>query len=236
MQPKFRVSVVSFAIIPEIEGVWTTNGLAELLDKMDYGSTAGLSEDELREMCLLSLQELEPDAAAALVLKQHLGNRLKDGQIRNLAFDMADEKQWEHYADMSLHEGFFNVGSLLYAAFPGSFPEPDAVRAKLEVVAANAPANEILEHALNESFLVRLLADGVGDGSVLHRLFDEQLAGNTFPEADEIVWIVRTESTAAHTVTIEVISSSYWLDALHETAAYESSAYPDDPVSEPSED
>jgi hypothetical protein len=228
VKPRFRVRILHFAILREIEGVWTSADFAAMLDQMNFGDTAGMSDQELREMCLLSLQDSEPEVAAAILLKQHLGNRLTEGQIRNAAGEMTEDKLWEEYADMSLHEGMFNVGSLAHAAFPGSFPEPDAVNVKLEVVAENTAGREILARPLHESFLVRLLADGMEDDSVLHRLFDEQLGGSAFPEADTIVWIVDAEANGADTVTIEVTSSGYWLDALRDTSSYESSACPDD--------
>ncbi len=228
MKPTFQVRVVKFSTLREIDGVWTPDDFTALLDKMDFGETNELGPGELREMCLMSLQDLEPQAAAALVLEQHLGDRLTQGQIRNAADEMSDEKLWEEYADMSLHEGMFNVGSLLYAASPKSFPEPDAVHVSLEVVATNDAARKALARALDESFLVRLLSEGMDDKSVLHRLFDQQLDGKSFPEASTIVWILRTEQRDADTAKIEVTSSGYWLDPLRETSSYESSAYSDD--------
>ena len=229
MQPRFRVRLLHCEILSEIEGAWAAKDFAALLAEMDFGDTAGMSDSELRELCILSLQDLKPTEAAALVLTQCFGNRLTEGQIHNLAIEMLDEKLWEEYADMSLHEGMFNVGSLLYTAFPRAFSEPDAVRVTLEVVATSDAAKQILAGPLHESFLVRLLADGMNNDSTLHRLFDKQLEGKSFPEADTIIWIVHSEPTDAQAVRIEVISSGYWLDALRDTSSYESSAYPDRP-------
>jgi hypothetical protein len=134
---------------------------------------------------------------------------------------------WEEDSDMTLHEQLFNVGSLLFAAFPTRFPESDAVRVTLQITAGNELAQEVLSQPLSESFLVRLLADGMDQGAVLHRLFDEQLAGRSFPEADSIVWVVRTEAIDANAVKADIISSGYWLDSLRNTRSYQSSAYGD---------
>lgn len=41
------------------------------------------------------------------------------------------------------------------------------------------------------------------------------------------MWIVRTETGAADTVKIDLISSGYWIDALRGTGAYESTACAD---------
>ena len=121
----------------------------------------------------------------------------------------------------------FNVGSLLYAAFPSSFPKPDAVHVVLSVTANDAKSKALLTPALNESFLVRLLADGMDDRAALHRLYHEELAGQSFPNAAEVVWIVRTKPLSDDAMQIEVVSSGYWLDALMDTASYDSAAYAD---------
>jgi hypothetical protein len=227
MNNHFRVRVLSVSTLQEIEGVWRGDDFAALLDAMDYGDTSGMGEGELREMCILSLQDLDPEEAAALVIKHILGDRLKDGQVRTIANEMPDDKLWEQYADMSLHEPIFNIGSLLFAAFPRVFPEPDAVRVRLEIVATNEDGKEALGQPLHESFLVRLLADGMNDDAILHRLFQDQLDGKSFPDAAAIVWIVRAETSAADTVQVDLISSGYWLDSLRDTETYDSTAYAD---------
>ena len=53
-------------------------------------------------------------------------------------------------------------------------------------------------------------------------LYGEQLEGTSFPSADDIVWIVRTEAVSVDVMTIEVISSGDWLDALSRTKSYQS--------------
>lgn len=227
MKPNLRVRIVSFSVLQEIEGVRTDSDFLALLEAMEFEDTAGLSRDELREMCLMSLQDREPEEAAALVLAHDLADRLRDGQIRNLSVEMLEDKMWEEYSDMALHERLFNVGSLLYAAFPRAFPEPEAVRIALEVVATSDAGKEALKHASHESFLVRLLADGMETSSALHRLFDEQLAGKPFPEADTIVWTAQVERVDAQTVKIDAISSCYWLESLREVQSFESDARAD---------
>jgi len=228
MKNIFRVQLLSFSNILEIAGARTADDFSALLEAMEYGDQSGMGEDELREMCVMSLQDLEPVEAAYLVLKHDMGDMLRDGQIRNAASEMLDEKLWEEFADSALHERMFNAGSLLYAAFPRSFPKPDAVRVEIEVTAGNAPARELLTPLPNESFLVRLLADGMDSHAVLHRLYGDQLKGTSFLNADEIVWIVRTEAVGEDVMKFEVISSGYWLDALDSTEFYESAAYADD--------
>lgn len=227
MKAQFKLKVIRFSILNELEGVWRLDDFLELLELMEFGDTAGIEADELREVCLMSLQDLGPRDAASLLLQYKLGDKLGKGQISNMSSEMLDEKLWEEDSDMTLHEQLFNVGSLLSAAFPSRFPEPDAVRVTLHITAGNVLAEQVLSQSLSESFLVRLLADGMDDGAVLRRLFDEQLTSRSFPEAESIVWTVHAEAISDSSVQVEVISSGYWLDSLRSTRAYESNAYGD---------
>ena len=225
MKTEFNVEVLDFRDLKEIQGAWSSADFISMLEVMEFGATDGMSDAEVREMALLALQDLEPVDAAELVLTQHLGDRLKSGQIQNAANEMLEEKLWEEYADLSLHEAMFNVASVLYAAFPAVFPKPDAIHVTLAVTAANEDAQEVLADPLNESLVVRLLADGMEDNSVLNRLFEEQLKGKSFPEADKIVWILEVDSSNAPIITMQVTSSGCWLDPLRDTKSYSSSAY-----------
>lgn len=63
--------------------------------------------------------------------------------------------------------------------------------------------------------------------STLHRLFDEQLCGTAFPEADKIVWISTLTAVDEATTNREIISSGFWLDPLRECRSYECSAHGD---------
>lgn len=227
MSNEFHVRIIKFSNIGEISGAWTTADFKAQLDVMEFGDHSAMSDDELREMCILSLQDMKPADAAYLVLKHHMGDVLRDGQMRDLANEMQEEKLWEEYSDSSLHERMFNVGSLLYSAHPGSFPEPDAVCLSFEVTAINASAKALLTMTRDESFLVRLLADGMDDHAILHRLYGDQLKGKSFPIASEVIWILRAEVTGEDSMKFEIISSGYWLDALIRVKNYQSAAYAD---------
>ncbi|MDA1015746.1 MAG: hypothetical protein O3A00_14990 [Planctomycetota bacterium] len=129
---------------------------------------------------------------------------------------------------MELHEELFNVASLLFAAMPGEFPTPDAVRVRLEVTAKSKDARDVLNAPPLESWVVRLLADGMDGDAVLHRLFDKQLlAKQPFDEAKYIAWIVSSNRIGPDAIELDVIGSGYWMDALLETEAYSSNAKSD---------
>lgn len=227
MDHKFHIDVANVSTLREIKGAWTAADFSALLDAMEYGDQSQMSDDELREMCLMSLQDQDADEAAYLVLKQVIGSDLREGQLRNMSNEMMSEKLWEEYVDPHFHERLFNVGSLLYAAKPQTFPKTDALRVTLKVTATNPAVGAHLSPVPTEALLVRLLADGMEANAVLHRLYGEQLRGKSFPNASEIVWITSCHADSGVDFTIELIGSSYWLEALKRTKSYDSNAYED---------
>ena len=56
MKPCFSVNVDSFSIVQEIEGAWSSDDYKQMLEEMEYGDPSALTDAELLEMCLLSLQ------------------------------------------------------------------------------------------------------------------------------------------------------------------------------------
>lgn len=220
MKTEYDVRVVAFDGLEKLPESWQDSHYSRMLLEMDYGETSGMPSAELREMTLMSLQEREPTEAAEVVLKCRFGERLRDGQVKNCSHEMLDEKLWEHHSEMSFHEDFFHAGSLLFEAFPLEFPTPDAVRIQLEVQARDAAGIGIFSHPVAEPFVVRLLSDGMSETAVLHRLFEDQLGGGPFPEAEWILWIMHQEMLSKTTLRLEVVSSSNWLAPLKDVDAY----------------
>lgn len=145
-----------------------------------------------------------------------------------MSHEMTSEKLWEEYSDLSLHERLFNLATLLHQSSTASFPKPNAVRVHLQVTAKNPEAEALLKEPLKEAFMVRLAADGMTNRAILHRLFDEQLQGARFPEADFIVWNFQQEPCKEKTVKITMTSSGHWFDDLKQTQEYQSTAYPNE--------
>jgi len=133
MKLHYSLTPIKFETIEELPNAWSSDSYRELLDLMEYGDTADLSDTELKEMCLLSLSDNEGDAAAKIVLAHVFGDKLNTGQIDNLSHELRDEKVWEEYAALSLHEDFFNATQLLYEAYNGKFPHPEAVRYRIQI-------------------------------------------------------------------------------------------------------
>ncbi|WP_339652104.1 hypothetical protein [uncultured Maribacter sp.] len=227
MKKSFNVTRVSFKTISELPGYWTETKYLHLLDLMDFDNLTGLEKSEIKDMCLMSLTDNEPEDAAKIVLNYVFGNRLNKGQIDNLSNEMLEEKLWEEYADLSLHEEFFAVHQLLYDAFEGTFPHPEAVSFQIKIQEMAKNSLTLFEN-YPEAPLVRLLANGLPENSVINRLFDDKLEGEQFQEAKDILWQLKINKNDNNELIADVISSHYWFKDLKYVDGFEAETHADD--------
>ncbi len=220
MKLQYTIEPVKFQTIEELPQAWNDDDYRKLLDTAEYGDTSDLSSQELKEMCLLSISDNEPDEAAKLVLAYVFGERLNQGQIDNLSHEMETEKVWEEYAELSMHEEFFNATQLLYKAFNGKFPLPEAVRFKMKVTSKEKKGMDIFEED-TEAGLIRLLVQGMPENTLINRLFDEELKGGDFKDAKDIIWQYTKESSEDNGHVFEIISSTYWFNDLKYAETFE---------------
>ncbi|MGI4833604.1 MAG: hypothetical protein ACRYFK_09110 [Janthinobacterium lividum] len=218
--PTFTVERLSFQHLAALPNAWQNADYLALLKLLDYENPEAIAPAELKEMCQLALTDLEPAAAAEVVLGYLSGEELKTGQIEQLAHQMQTEKLWEENPNFALHRGFFNATQLLYDAYNGKFPHPQAVEFKVKLTAAD-PAGLAALGPEPAAALLRLLAPGLSDSALLHRLFSEQLAGGEFPEAADILWQLAPSDQTATSVVYDVISSDYWLEDFKFADTYE---------------
>lgn len=218
----FTVERLSFQHLSELPNAWQNADYLALLQQLDYDNPEALAPAELKEMCQMAITDLEPAAAAEAVLTYLFSEELKDGQIEQLAHQMETEKLWEENPKLELHEGFFNATQLLYDAYNGKFPHPQAVEFKVKITAAD-PADLAALDTEPALPLLRLLAPGLSDRALLHRLFGDQLAGGEFPEAPSILWQITPSDKTADSVVFDVISSDYWLEDFKYADTYEAS-------------
>ena len=223
----YQITPTADRTLSQLPDDWSAADYRTLLDRTDYGDTADLSESELREMAYLSVADLARPEAAGLLLDYRCGELLETGQIQNAQHEMEDEKLWEEYPDMAAHCALFSAGSFLYAAFNGGFPKPEARELTLTVAAKNDDAADALRTA-DPALLLRLLAPGMDAHALLHRLFEAQLQGTRFPEAEHILWQTEVTETAKHTFTVKLLSSAYWLEDYRPVDEYEAKAWPDE--------
>ena len=216
----FTVERLSFQHLSELPNAWQNADYKTLLTKLNYDNPEAIAPAELKEMCKMALTDYEPAAAAGLVLNYLFADQLKEGQIDQLAHQLQTEKLWEENPNFELHKGFFNATQLLYEAYNGKFPHPQAVEFKVKINAAD-PADLAVFDKEPAATLLRLLGPGLSDRALLHRLFSTQLAGGEFPEATNILWQLTPSGKTATSVVFDVISSDYWLEEFKFADSYE---------------
>lgn len=98
----------------------------------------------------------------------------------------------------------------------------------LKIKPGNEISRDYLLHHANESLYVRLVADGMDATDALCRVFEDQLASRSFPQAEHIIWISTVSEQAQAQSVVELIGSGAWFAALGSTKSYTSHAYPDE--------
>jgi hypothetical protein len=182
-------------------------------------------------MCYMSIADNEPEEAAKLVLGYIFNDRLNSGQIDNLSNEMREEKMWEEYAEIGYHEDFFNTGQILYDAFNGKFPHPEAV--EFEVKITSDKLKELLiDNKISEAALIRLLSKGMPEHTLINRLFTEQINSESFIEAENILWQMKTEIQSDNTALVKVISSKYFFQDLKYAGTFEGETNNDEVLEE----
>ena len=227
MKTSFKVENLNFNTIHELPNAWNDQNYIDLLDNMDFGDTSEIAKDELKEMCLMSVTDNEPEDAAKIVLEYIFKDRLTIGQIENLSNEMLDEKMWEEYADLSFHEDFFNINQLLHQAFNGKFPNPKAVKFQVKVTSNGIDGLEVFKH-FTEASLVRLLVAGMPQNTLIYRLFEEQVDGQEFKDAKDIIWQLKIERNNDQEVIFEIISSNYWFHDFKYVKDFEADTHADE--------
>jgi len=220
--PAFTVERLSFQHLAALPNAWQNADYLALLTQLDYDSPEAIAPAELKEMTQLALTDLEPAEAAETVLGYLAGEALTKGQTDQLAHQMQTEKLWEENPNFALHQKFFNATQLLYEAYNGKFPHPQAVEFKVKITATSPDDLALLDHA-PAAPLLRLLAPGLSDRALLHRLFGDQLAGGDFAEADDILWQFTPSEKTDTSVVYDIISSDYWLEDFKFADTYEAS-------------
>lgn len=225
--PNFTVERLSFQHLAELPTAWQNADYLALLTKLEYDNPEAIAPAELKAMCQMALTDLEPAAAAQLVLAYVLGAaELTAGQVEQLSHQMLTEKLWEENPRLELHQHFFNATQLLYDAYNGQFPHPQAVQFQVKVTAA-APADMAVFDQEPAAPLLRLLAPGLSERALLNRLFGEQLAGTTFAEAPFILWQLTPSAQTADSRVFDVIGSDYWLEEFKYADTYEAPTHAD---------
>ncbi|MFT6986807.1 MAG: hypothetical protein ACJAT7_002651 [Psychromonas sp.] len=228
MNKEFNVEILSFLKISEIENGWVADDYKALLAMIDLGGDEldGMDDSELKEMCLMSLNDLEPHESAKLLLTHILKDEITEGKIDQISHQMLEKNLWEVHADPAFHMSLFNAYELLRKAYNGTFTEPTGVKFTIKISANNKDSFEIFDRSLH-AVIVRLLANGLQESAILNRLFEEKISGENFPDAKNILWILKELSTTDTERQYEITSSYLWFGELENIMSFEADAHAD---------
>ncbi len=231
----FDVTVERLKDAEEVPGVWTDARYRQLLALLDFEEGEALPAEEVPEMTLMAMQDVdEPHDAAEQVLDVLFGEELSAGMRQQLAHKFDEAEAWEEHGDMSHHARIFAAADILHRAYPKQFVRPVLAHLEIDIAARNPESSRVLDDELPPAFLVRLLADGMDENSSLHRLFADQLAGNSFPEAPHILWRVERDDVDSpqESTNLHLYSSWNWFGPLKGLKQFESTAHPDEELSD----
>lgn len=132
---------------------------------------------------------------------------------------MQEENLWEEYGDMSFHEDLFKITSLLYKAYNGKFPHPDAADVIIQISALNHDAETFLPK-VDEVLISRLISKGMSEHAVINRLFHDFVDAGEWKEAKDIIWQFNASELTQKSVQIEFTTGVYWVKELRGAENY----------------
>ncbi len=228
MSKEFKVEILSFQKISEIENAWMADDYKALLSMMDIGEDelGGMSESDLEEMCLMSLNDAEHHESAKYLLTHIFKDEITEGKIDQLSHQMVENKLWEEHSDAACHRSLFNAYGLLRKAYNGIFKEPTGVKFTIKITADKNDSFEIFDPSLH-AVIVRLLSNGLAETAILNRLYEEQISGKNFPDANNILWILKEISITEIERQYEITSSDLWFGELAEGMIFDAKAHAD---------
>ncbi|HEY7864504.1 MAG TPA: hypothetical protein VIC51_00715 [Psychromonas sp.] len=228
MNKEFNVEMLSFQKISEIENAWTADDYKALLSMIDISEDdlVGMGESELKEMCLMSLNDFDAHESAKLLLTRIFKDEITEGKIDQISHQMLEKNLWEVHADPAYHMSLFNAYELLRKAYNGTFTEPTGVKFTVKITADQKDSFEIFDSSLH-AVIVRLLANGLNENAILNRLFEEKISGDSFPDAKNILWILKELSRTDNERQYEITSSYLWFGELENVSSFEADAHAD---------
>ena len=209
---KLKSVLFKFPVVERIRrlpGSWQSSDFRRILSLLEVDGIDSYSEADLEEVAVMALQDLGVRDAAEFVLTHFTGDHFSAGQIQNLCDELKERCSWDEYADLVDHRAIYVAVDLLHTVFPNEYPQPSLCRIRFEMESEQLGA-ALADQPLTAAIVLRANAKCQNQSSVLNRLFDEQIAGAPFPEADLIVWQMSYERSVPATMSIELYGSSYW--------------------------
>lgn len=216
MPGSYQVTIVSKNEIHALKGTWDNDALRALLELAEVDDLGDITDADLLEMSLMVLQDLGNQKAGELVLEAVFGDSMRPGVRQNLVDDLQDAEPWNDFAEISQQRGIFVAVGLLHKAFPTRYGTPDAlkIRVRFEPLASAAAA---ALKAPGADWLIRLLARGMDDYAMVHRLYAAELKAGEFKDAPGLIWEcepVEDPAGTASSRTFDITASSQLFNTL----------------------
>ena len=218
---KFELSIDGWHEIRELPDSWPISKLRDVLALLEY--EAEVSDEELAEVVLMLLEDQGPRLGAEVVLEAVFGDQMSAGVRQNIAVDLREDEPWAQHATVAQQAGIFAAVVLLHSAMPKFFDHPEAVQFNLRLHSNVLEARAWLNDRVNPGLVVRLLAQGMETHATLNRLYKDELNGDAFPAANDILWCVSKIDADRYSI----ISSRHWVASLEDRVNWTASAAPD---------
>lgn len=199
----YVVKIITVKNTDELEDAWSLSDFKKLLSYFDVPDADTLKDDEVQEFLFMAINEFEPREAAREVLRYKLSDKLTEGQIDNISYEILEQKLAEKYTEIDFHKPLFEVNQLLYRAYNGKFPHM-----QINIIDFEINSKDHTDVKINKELALKALVHGLSDNNLLLRLFGDQLEGKVpFPEAEGIVWELKNKGSSRY----EMITSEKWL-------------------------
>jgi hypothetical protein len=218
---KFELSIDGWREVHEFPDSWPISKLREVLALLEY--EAEVSDEELAEVVLMLLEDRGPRLGAEVVLEAVFGDQMSAGVRQNIAVDLQEDEPWAQHATVAQQAGIFAAVVLLQRAMPKFFDLPEAVQFNLRVHSSVPEARAWLNDHVNAGLVVRLLSQGMETQATLNRLYKDELNGDSFPAANDILWCVSKIDADRYSI----ISSRHWMASLEDRINWTARAIPD---------
>lgn len=200
---KYAIKIHKISTVDDLENAWSVEDYKQLLELFDFANNEINDAKELRELLFMAIADREPNEAASIVLSYKLSDKMNEGQIDSVSFEMMVDKISEEYPRIELHKTLFIVNQLLYKAFNGKFPNTKATIIDFEITPKmNADAN------ITKEITLKCFAQNLDSHNVIKRLFHKQLDGEeAFDEANDIIWELEKKENSYQLITSDYFMS-----------------------------
>ena len=187
MPNAYQVSILAINEVHSLVGTWDNDLLRKLLELAEADDLGDIADGDLLDMSLMVLQDLGNQKAGELVLEVVFGNSMRPGVRQNLVDDLQDAEPWSDFAEISQQRGIFIAVCLLHKAFPTRYSTPDAIKLRVRIQPlSNSPAAALTTPRAD--WMIRLLAHGMSEHSIVHRLYSAELKTGEFRDAAGLIW------------------------------------------------